>query len=214
MKSQLQKEIFNNILKVNRKLHIHLGLFLILFIWLFFASGLLLNHGNWEITKFYENRKENTTIFIISKGLFRDDKELIRQIEGQLRIVGEVSNLKKDTTSIDFRISSPGLIHDIHIDSKTGYGTMKVTKYNFWGKLRTLHTFNGMDKNNSSITPNWIITKLWRIMMDITALILIILCIGSWIMWFNVRREYKLGYIFLAVGIIVSCYYMFVIDLL
>jgi hypothetical protein len=33
-------------------------------------------------------------------------------------------------------------------------------------------------------------------------------------MWFNVRRDYKLGYIFWAVGIAVSGYYVFVIDLL
>jgi hypothetical protein len=214
MKKQTQNDILKGFLGINRKLHILLGLFLLLFIWLFFVSGLIIHHSEWKFARFYENRKESSTVFIVSKGLFRDDNLLIRYIEAQLKIVGEVSNFKKDTLSIDFRISSPGQFQEIHIDSKTGYGTMKATKYNFWGKLRTLHLFNGMDRNNPSVSPNWIITKLWRIMMDVTAVVLIILCLGSWVMWFNVRREYKLGYIFLAVGLIVTGYYMFVIDLL
>lgn len=213
MKSNNLKELFNPLLNVNRKLHIHLGLFLLLFIWLFFASGLLLNHGGWSFTKFYENRKVNTFNFVISKAVLPDDDELVKQVKEKLNIDGEVSDLKRDTASIDLRISSPGLIHDIHIDSKSGYGIMKLTKYDFWGKLMTLHSFNGMDKNDPSVAPNRIITKLWRIMMDITAIILIILCLSGWLMWFNVRKEYKPGYIFLVAGLIVSGYFMFLIDM-
>jgi len=209
-----QNNILKNFLSLNRKLHILLGLFLVLFIWLFFFSGLLIHHSEWTFAKFYENRKQYTEHYIISLGVLHDDPEMITRILGELKIVGEVSNVENKAGNIDFRVSSPGLIQEVHIDPKTGYTNMKVTKYNFWGKLRTLHLFNGMDRNNPSVTPNWIITKLWKLMMDITAIVLIVLCIGSWIMWYNVRRDYKWGTIFLAVGIIVSGYYMFVIDLL
>ncbi len=214
MKIHIKKDIFNNILNTIRRLHIHLGLFLIMFIWLFFVSGLILNHGSWKFARFYENRKENNKVFVISNALFRDDNEMIRLIEAKLKIVGEVSQFKKDTAGfVNFSISSPGLINNISINSQTGYGTLKVTQYNFWGKLRTLHTFNGMDKNNPIIKPNWIITKLWRIMMDITAVILIILSLGSWVMWFNVRREYKLGYFFIIAGLVIAGYFTFIVDL-
>jgi hypothetical protein len=214
MKSQKLKDIMKNFLNINRKLHILFGLFLLLFIWLFFFSGLIINHGGWNFAKFYENRTEYTKQYIISFGVLHDDPEMIKRIEAHLGIVGEVSNIQKKEGSIDFRVSSPGLIQDVHVDSKTGYITMKVMKYNFWGKLRTLHMFNGMDRNNAAVAPNWIITKLWRFMMDLMAGILIILCIGSWIMWYNVRNDYKLGYLFLGAGIAVAGYFVFVIDLL
>jgi hypothetical protein len=48
-------------------------------------------------------------------------------------------------------------------------------------------------------------------MMDTTAIVLIILSLGSWIMWYKVRKDYKAGYIFLAAGIIIAGYFLFLI---
>lgn len=214
MNSQASNNIFKKFLTINRKLHIHFGLFLLLFIWLFFVSGLIIHHGEWNFAKFYENRTEKKTAFIIALGYLHDDPDMALRIEALLKIVGEVSNLQVNDGSIDFRVSSPGIVREIHIDPHNGRGIMNEIKYNFWRKLRTLHTFNGMDKTNPSISPNWFITKLWRIMMDVTAILLIILCVGSWIMWYKVRRDYKWGYVLFGLGLAVSGYYMFVLDLL
>jgi len=213
MKIQLQ-DMLKNFVSVNRRLHMHLGLFLLLFIWLFFISGLIIHHGEWKFAKFYENRKESKKEFIIATGLLHEDPYMGYRVKEQLKIEGEVSNLQVKEGIIDFRVDSPGLVQEIHIDSQTGLGVMKVMKYNFWGKLRTLHTFNGLDKNNPSKTPNWIAAKLWRLMMDITAVILIVLCLGSWVMFYKVRKDYKWGFVLLGLGLIISGYYMFVIDLL
>jgi hypothetical protein len=201
-------------LTINRKFHILFGLFILLFIWLFFISGLIIHHGEWKFASFWEKRVESKTNFIIATGYLHDDPDMVYRVEALLKIVGEVSNLEVKYGSIDFRVSSPGLVHEIHIDSQKGMGVMKVMKYNFWGKLRTLHTFNGMDKSNPSISPNWFVTKLWRIMMDVTAILLIILCIGSWVMWYRVRKDYKWGYLLFGLGLVISGYYMFVLDLL
>lgn len=209
-----KENIFKNLVDINRRLHIHLGLFLLLFIWLFFISGLIIHHGEWKFASFWEQRKESKTDFIIAFGYLHDDPDMIPRIQAQLNLVGEVSDVLIKDGNIDFRVSSPGVVQEIHINSLTGMGVMKVMKYNFWGKLRTLHTFNGMDKNNPSISPNWFITKLWRLMMDIIAVVLIILCLGSWVMWYKVRRDYKWGYLLLGFGLVISGYYMFVIDLL
>lgn len=214
MKSQQSKDTLKKYLTINRKLHIHLGLFLVLFIWLFFVSGLIIHHGEWNFAKFYEKRVESKTNFIIAFGYIHDDPEMVDRVKEQLKIVGEVSNLQVKEGNIDFRVSSPGLLQEIHIDSHTGIGVMKVMKYNFWGKLHTLHLFNGIDKNNPSVTPNWIVTKLWRLMMDVTAVILIILCLGSWVMWYKVRKDYKWGYYLFGFGLFIAGYYMFVLDLL
>ena len=65
MKSQSLNDILKKALSINRKLHIHFGLFIILFIWLFFVSGLIIHHGEWKFAKFYENRIESKKEFII-----------------------------------------------------------------------------------------------------------------------------------------------------
>jgi hypothetical protein len=206
--------MIKNFLTINRKLHIHFGLFLLLFIWLFFISGLIIHHGEWKFASFWEQRKESKTDFIIALGYLHDDPDMVYRVEQQLKIVGEVSNLQVKDGIIDFRVTSPGLSQEIHIDSHNGFGVMKVMKFNFWGKFRALHMFNGIDKNNPSVSPDWFVTKLWRLMMDITAILLIILCIGSWVMWYKVRRDYKWGYYLFGFGLLVSGYYMFVLDLL
>jgi len=214
MESKGSKYSLNIFLDFNRKIHIYLGLFLLLFIWLFFISGLIINHGGWKFAGFYDQRKELKTDFTFPVSSLNDNQELVSLILTQLKISGEVENIKIIPESIDFRVHSPGIGRDIHIDSKSGNGTMKEMKFNFWGKLKTLHSFNGVNKLDPSKTPNWIITNIWRLTMDLIAIILIILCLGSWVMWYKVRRNYKLGYIMLTIGFIVSGYYIFMVGYL
>lgn len=214
MKNHQLKSSLQSFQNLNRKLHIHLGLFVLLFVWLFSVSGLILNHGEWDFPKFYETRKESKTEFIVPEISLKDNPELISKVTDQLKIAGEVGNVKTKPGSIDFRVSSPGLVHEIHIDPKSGRGTLKIMEFNFWGKLHTLHMFNGMNKNDPEKSPQWIVAKLWRMMMDMIAVILIILCIGSWIMWFRVRRDYRWGYVVFAMGFLASVYYLFLVDLI
>jgi len=202
-----------NFSSINRKLHIHLGLFILLFIWLFFISGLIMNHGKWKASKFYEKRVEEKTGYTVSASIIYGNPDVANTIKTHLNIAGEVSNIRIETGTIGFRISSPGLVHEVNVDT-AGKGSIKIVKYNFWGKLLTLHLFNGMNKNDPEQRPNWMVTKLWRIMMDTTAIILIILSLGSWIMWYKVRQDYKAGYIFLAAGLIIAGYFLFFTELL
>src|SRR5262245_57781806 len=43
----------------NRKLHYYAGLYLLLFLWLFAFTGLLLNHS-WQFAEFWPQRKQST----------------------------------------------------------------------------------------------------------------------------------------------------------
>ena len=202
-----------NFFTINRKLHIYMGLFIILFIWLFFVSGLIMNHGKWKVRNFYEKRIEEKTDFNVSESIINGNPDVVNTIKNHLNITGEVSNIRIGSGNIGFRVSSPGLVQEVSVDS-TGKGSLKMMKYNFWGKLHTLHLFNGMNKNDPEQLPNWIVTKLWRIIMDTTAIILILLSLGSWIMWYKVRKDYKAGYIFLAAGIIIAGYFLFLTELI
>src|SRR5512137_2416896 len=44
----------------NRKLHYYLGLFTLLFVWLFAFTGLLLNHP-WKFAEFWDSRQQSTS---------------------------------------------------------------------------------------------------------------------------------------------------------
>ncbi len=192
----------------SRKLHIHLGLLLLIFIWLFSLTGLILNHGNWKFASFWEERKESTLDFTVPDSVLRNPSAEARVMEF-LKISGEIQTQQKTSELLEFRVQAPGIVNDLHINLVSGSGTKKVIQYNVWGKLRTLHTFNGINKENPSQSPNWVITAIWRFAMNAIAIGLIIICVSSWLMWYKVRKEYRMGYAILAGSVVSVGYFLF-----
>jgi hypothetical protein len=197
---------FNQVNDINRKLHIHLGLALLFFVWLFALTGLLLNHGDWKFASFWPERKETTTNFVMPPSLMRDLSE--RAVMEFLNTSGEIQQPRRTDQTLEFRITSPGKVRDIAVDLTTGAGSEKRLTFNLWGKLRTMHTFNGMNKEYPVSPPNWWITNLWRFAMDVIALGLIVICLSSWMMWYKVRKEYALGYAILVGSFLLLGYFL------
>ncbi len=210
----MKKNIIKDLVYWNRKLHIHLGLFLLLFIWLFSFSGFLLNHGDWKFASFWDERNEKkiTTPIVIPANL--DSAGIVRNIMHQLKVSAEVNEVKLNKDSIDFRAEVPGHIKNIHVDFKKGLCTQNEIKFNAWGVIRTMHTFNGVDKNNPSRTSNWILTYIWRLTMDGIAVGLIFLCLSSIVMWYKLRKGRLFGTILLTIGFIGAIYFVFLIKIL
>ena len=203
--------LLKKITYTNRRLHIHIGLLLVLFIWLFSISGLLLNHGDWKFASFWEQRKQTKTITSIHIPSGLDSTQIIKNILLQLNISGEVNNVKMNADSVDFSVSYPGHVNNIHTDYKKSICVQNQLSYNIWGKLRTLHTFNGANKNNPSTAPNWLLTRVWRFSMDGVAIGLIFLSVSSWIMWYKIRKEYAWGYFALLAGLVLAIYFVLTI---
>ena len=131
-----------------------------------------------------------------------------------MKISGEISNVSLTPASIDFRVAKPGTIQDIHIDFKSSISDQKKIVFNWWGKMRILHTFNGSDKMNPGTQPNWLVTRIWRLSMDAIALGLIFLCTGSWIMWYKIRNDYSLGLIVLIMGVAGVIFFIFLLRII
>lgn len=205
--------IIENIISRNRKLHIYIGLFLVLFILFFSLSGLLLNHSQWEFASFWKERKETEIITPVTIPINLDSTALLQHFMKQLNISGEINNVKLTSESISFRIMKPGINQDIHVDLKSGISVRKKMVYNWWGEIRILHTFNGSDKLNPGVQPNWLITRIWRLTMDILAIGLIFLCLSSWIMWYKIRKNYSSGLLVLIVGMAGAIFFIFLLQL-
>jgi hypothetical protein len=194
----------------SRKFHIHLGLLLLFFVWLFSLSGLLLNHGHkWLFTSFWDERKEIITVVPVHGISYLDSSALLKTIMQQLNISGEVSRVTLQSDSLDFRVSIPGHERDLHVNFKNGTCTQKELIFNVWGKIRTLHTFNGYNTDDPDRPPNWIITRIWQFAKDIIAIGFIILTFTSWVMWFKIRKRYKWGLLFLLSGFAISMFFIF-----
>lgn len=198
----------------NRKLHIHLGLFLLLFIWLFSLSGLLLNHGKWKFTSYWEQREQKESVIRISLPNLIDSAVIIHHVMDELKLSGEVNNVKFTTGALDFRVGSPGTGADLHLDFDEKTVNVKQYQLNFWGKISTLHTFNGVDKANVEKPPNWLITYVWRFAMDGIAIALIFMCISSWVMWYKIKKDYKWAAAILIVGFLISFYFVYLLKVL
>ncbi|MEO5602159.1 MAG: hypothetical protein ABIR06_14665 [Cyclobacteriaceae bacterium] len=198
----------------NRKVHIHIGLFLLLFIWLFSLSGLLLNHGNWKFASFWDQRQQKESIRKITLPNPMDSSVIISHIMQELEILGEVNNVKLTSGALDFRVGSPGRGRDLHVDLNDKTVLLKEYHLNIWGKIRTLHTFNGIDKGNISKPANWFITNVWRIAMDGIAIALILLCMSSWVMWYKIRKDYQWSAFVLIVGFLISLYFVYLIRVI
>lgn len=198
----------------NRKLHIYVGLFLLFFIWLFSLSGLILNHGNWEFTSFWDTRQETKTVTPITLDNSLDSAALLHNLVEQLKLTGEVSEVKLSSVSLDFRISSPGIIRELQVDFQSKTAEQKELRFNFWGKIRALHTFNGANKTHPENGPNWMATRIWRLAMDIIAIGFIFLCVSSWIMWYKIRKEYPWGPLALIAGFGTAVYFLFLLKML
>jgi hypothetical protein len=189
-------------------------LFLLLFIWLFSFTGLLLNHSTWELFSFWDGKEETRTVTAVSLPPQSDSAAILQRVMQQLKLTGEVSTVMLTADSLDFRVSAPGRNHTLHVDFKKGTVTEARMRFNWWGKLRTLHTFNGINKNNPDVTPNWLVTNIRRFSMDGMATGLILLCASSWIMWYKVWKDYSWGLAILALGFAGATCFVYVIRML
>jgi hypothetical protein len=176
---------------------------------------LLLNHASkWKFANFWEDRKEKETVTSVHTTANLDSAALLKNIMQQLKIEGEVTKAWITTDSIEFRVSIPGHERYLHVDLRKGICKQKEVIINWWGKIKNLHTFNGVKRENPDMQPNWIITNIWKFVMDGIAIGFIIMCISSWIMWYKLRKKYTWGPIILISGFAIAIYFVFVVKML
>jgi hypothetical protein len=196
----------DTVLVWNRRVHYYLGLFLLFFIWLFAFTGLLLNHPRWQFAQFWPNRIQSTTEHTIAAVTAANDTDRARDVMRQLGVAGELQwpATQPANGPFTFQVNRPGFNVDVKADLQGGRATVQRTQLNAWGVMHILHTFTGAPAADSRNRRDWTLTTLWALSMDAVAGGLIVMVLGSYVMWFRLRAKRIGGIIALALGFI-SC---------
>lgn len=192
--------------RCNRRLHNYLGLYLLLFVWLFAFTGLLLNHSQWKFARFWESRRETSYERDIAMPLPDGDLAQARALMRQLELRGEIewTTARNDGSRLDFRVNRPGRILDVKADLVQKKASIRSIHLNAWGVMRILHTFTGVRIQDERNKRDWALTKIWAFAMDAVAAGLVLMVVSSLLIWFQSRQKRLLGTLVLLLGFL-SC---------
>jgi hypothetical protein len=195
----------------NRRLHYYLGLYFLLFLWLFSLTGLMLNHQQW-FTGLYERRQAVYDPSIETPaGATREEQT--RDVMRQLELKGEIDwPPSQPVGHIDFNVSRPNGGAQIRVDLNAKHAYIKEFDNKALHAFQIFHTFSGSRFNQPASRRDWIMTSVWVLAMDALAAGLIVMVLGSYYMWWKLKKRKTLGLATLFLG--VSSCAMFVAGVL
>lgn len=195
--------------KWNEKLHVYLGLYFLVFLWLFAASGLLLNH-DWRWTEFWNQRRQAITEHRISVPDAPTNSGRAADLMRQLGVAGELewTAAQPRPNQFEFRVSRPGRIVDVKADFARHTATLQEIRVNGWGMLRALHTFNGTRINAPTAERDWWLTKLWTWSMDAVAIGMILLVATSVGLACSRRERWRGSAVALGIGVVLCGFFV------
>lgn len=188
----------------NRRLHYFIGLYLLFFCWLFVFTGLLLNHPRWQFAQFWPNRIQRTTEQQVQTPNAGSDLERAQDLMRQLGLAGEIQwpPAQPQGGPFTFQASRPGLVVDVKVDLASGRATLQRNELNAWGVMNLLHTFTGVRAADTINARDWVLTTVWAFSMDAVAVGLIVMVLGSYLMWYRLKDKRRAGAIALVLGVV------------
>lgn len=191
--------------RTNRQIHIYLGLYLILFLWLFSVSGLLMNHPKW-FGHHIDRQPRQTTVELPETTNTVARAKLLRD---QLGLTGEIIlRAQRRPTHFAFMVMRPQLRYGVNVELATGATTVTTVTPASHQALGQLHTFSGVRGiwNEPEQERDWIATKLWSLSMDAVCIGTIILVLSSLYMAWQIKEKRRPIIVSLALGA-ASCAY-------
>ena len=192
----------------NQKLHIYIGLYLLVFVGFFAFSGLLLNHPKWEFTQFWPNRRESTAEFPVKKSDAPSDLAKAQDLMGQLDLSGELNQIIAKADSFEFHLNKPGEFVTVTVNPTGDRATVKQIKLNVWGVMNSLHHLTGV-QGDGMPTHCRPATWIWSLFMDATSIGLLALAFGGLWMWYQRPVSRALGLITLLLGVLCCGLFLF-----
>ena len=185
----------------NRRLHYYLGLYFLLFIWLFSFTGLLLNHPRWSLSRI-PNDANPAYERPIQPPRGSVDLERARDVMRQLGLAGEIDwpQAAQAQGRLDFNIAYPKRAAQLRVDLARQRATVQQVDRSLWSGLRIMHTFSGWRYASAGTSRDWIVTSVWVVAMDALAAGLLVMVFGSYYMWWRLERMRTAGWVALAAG--------------
>lgn len=187
----------------NRKLHYYLGLYFLLFLWLFSLTGLMLNHQQW-FRDLYERRETSYEMPIVAPA---DDTQVARtrDLMGQLNLRGEVDwPASQPVGHLDFNVGRPNGAAQVRLDVNANKAYVKEFENGRLHAFQIFHTFSGSRFNQPTSRRDWVMTSVWVFAMDALAAGLLVMVLGSYYMWWRLKKRKVLGILALGAGV-ASC---------
>ena len=189
----------------NRRLHYYVGLYVVLFLWLFSFTGLLLNHPRWTLSRIPNNPNpvyERT----IAPPAGETDLARANDVIRQLGLRGEIDWPQASAApgTLELNLAYPKQASQVRVDLALNRATVRQVQRSFWSVLRISHTFSGSRYNAPGTSRDWILTSMWVVAMDALAAGLLAMVFGSYYMWYRLKAKRGLGWVVLAAGFL-SC---------
>lgn len=186
----------------NRKLHYYLGLYFLLFLWLFSLTGLLLNHPRWALAQTSFQRIERRYEAPIDVPRDETDLARARDVMRQLNLEGEIDwpASGQKPGRFEFNVSRPQDASTIDVDLTRKLAMVRHFDNHPWATFRIFHTFSGSRYNAPAATRDWALTTMWTLSMDALAAGLVIMVLGSYYMWYRLKPKRQLGAAVLIAG--------------
>ena len=183
----------------NRKVHYYLGLYFLFFLWLFSLTGLMLNHQSWFRGLYDRIETQYDPDIEMPAGDTRLAQTL--DVMRQLNLTGEIDwPATQPVGHIDFNVSRPNGAAQVRVDVNAKHVYIKEFKNGTLHAFQIFHTFSGSRFNQPASSRDWIVTSVWVIAMDALAAGLIVMVLGSYYMWWRLKKRKTLGIIALALG--------------
>jgi len=183
------------------RLHIYIGLYFVMFIWVFSLSGLLLNHPRWAFAQFWSEREELTYKMSFESGGEAKDLSRARSMMDKISLVGEIDQV---TTYADgrfkFRAVKPGHIIEVATNTNSDSVSVKEISTNSWGIFQMLHSFNSVVLGRVEEQRDWILTWVWVITMDALCVGLAVVVASGIYLWWCMLGKRALGILSLCLG--------------
>jgi hypothetical protein len=191
----------------NRKLHFCSGLFLLLFLWLFAFTGLLLNHPSWSFAESISNRYETNYVQAITAPgpEMKGDLSLAHEIMRQLEINGQIlwTTTRTNASQFDFQVRRPGDYFFLSADLARQSVTVRHWVVNLWGVIKVLHTFTGVQMEDARQSRDWALTSMWAYTMDGVAAGLVFMVLSSLYMWWELPQKRVTGAVAIGLGSVI-----------
>jgi hypothetical protein len=99
-----------------------------------------------------------------------------------------------------FNVSRPNDSSQVRIDLARQRASIQHYRNNTIGTVRVFHAFSGTRVNQPDSHRDWMVTSAWVLAMDAVAAGLIVIVLGSYVMWYRLKRRHALGWMSLGLG--------------